>query len=45
MSETWIYFQRTGRHYVPEDRTFHNRRFDNLREPQILYGDTSVAYF
>jgi hypothetical protein len=30
-SETPVDFQRTVRHYIPEDRTFHNHCYENLR--------------
>jgi hypothetical protein len=28
-SETSVAFQRTTRHYIPEDRTLHNHRYEN----------------
>jgi hypothetical protein len=30
-SETSVHFQRTTRRYVPEDRTLHNHRCENLK--------------
>jgi hypothetical protein len=30
-SETSVDFQRTARHHIPEDSTFHNQRFENLK--------------
>jgi hypothetical protein len=30
-SETSVDFQRTTQHYIPEDRTLHNHRWENLK--------------
>jgi hypothetical protein len=30
-SETSVYYQRTTRRYIPEDRTLHNLRCENLK--------------
>jgi hypothetical protein len=30
-SETWVYFQRTTWHYVPDDSTHHNHCYENLK--------------
>jgi hypothetical protein len=30
-SETAVYFQRTARRYIPEDKTYHNHRWENLK--------------
>jgi hypothetical protein len=30
-SETSVDFQRTTRSYIPEDRTLHNHRYENLK--------------
>jgi hypothetical protein len=30
-SETSADFQRSTRHYIPDDRTLHNYRFNNLK--------------
>jgi hypothetical protein len=35
-SETSVVFQRTTRRYIPEDRTPHNDRCENLRPYTIL---------
>jgi hypothetical protein len=34
-SETSFYFQRATRHYIPEDRTLHNHRCENLKSYNI----------
>jgi hypothetical protein len=36
-SETSVDFQWTTRRYIPEDRTLHNHRFENLKLYKILY--------
>jgi hypothetical protein len=39
-SETWVDFQWTTRGYIPEDRTLHNHRSENLKSyKQRVTGD------
>jgi hypothetical protein len=40
-SETSVDFQRTTRRYIPEDRTLHNHRCENLR----AYNEIPVSMF
>jgi hypothetical protein len=41
-SETSIVFQRTIRRYIPEDRTLHNHRCENLKSSIIYYSSANV---
>jgi hypothetical protein len=50
-SETTAHFQRTTRRYIPEDRTLHNHRCENLRScneavstPDYIASDSRVIY-
>jgi hypothetical protein len=51
ISETSVDFQRTTRHYIPEDGTLHNHRPENLKSyendivlPMILWLYVSVVF-
>jgi hypothetical protein len=41
-SETSVDFQRTTRRYIPEDRTLHNHRCENIRSYTVIAVFTSV---
>jgi hypothetical protein len=42
-SETLVDFQRTARHYITDDRTRHNHRFENLRSYTDNYSQSWIS--
>jgi hypothetical protein len=42
-SEKSVDFQRTTRLYIPEDSTFHNHRYENLKSYRVIHK--SVKHF
>jgi hypothetical protein len=43
-SETFVDFQRTTRRYIPEDRTLHNHRCENLTSYGATIGYCNVPF-